>query len=101
MAVTNSEIASSRGTFGVSYEVTATADADTTSTFAHGIAGLTNENARINIANLSLVGGVKSKWYVSTIDGTNVVLTKDTAVGSGDPSPQIRVTIERRHSIVF
>lgn len=69
--------------------VIATADADTTATVPHGF-GITPRD--IVITEILQAPAALSAWAATTIDATNVVLTKSTAVGSGNAAAQIHVT---------
>ena len=75
---------------------TATADADTGGTIAHGLgaAPLTWGYTEILQASAAV-----SAWAI-TADATNLTLTKGTGVGSGNAGAQIRVYAELPHSIV-
>lgn len=74
------------------FTVTATADADTTTgSVAHGMGALP-EVLLLHI--LQAPAGV-SLWAATTIDVTNVALTKGTGVGSGNASPQVRCRVRR------
>lgn len=77
-------------------DVEATADADTTATIPHGLGGTPQD---ISYIPLLQAPAAVSAWAATTIDGTNVVLTKGTGVGSGSAGAQVRVTIKRPHSI--
>lgn len=73
------------------WDVTATADADTSHVIAHGL-GFTPEIIILtplqNQARLSL-------WNV-VVDATNIQLFKATTAGSGGGSAQLRVIASRR-----
>lgn len=77
----------------VEIDVIATADADTvTASIPHGL-GLQRPTCFLmplqqDIAALCL-------WAVTTLDGTDFVLTKDTAVGSGDAAASVRAVLKR------
>lgn len=77
-------------------DVEATADADTTATIPHGLGAAPLEAF---VTELQQAQAALSAWAATTIDATNVVLTKSTAVGSGVAGAQIRVVINRPHSI--
>lgn len=72
--------------------VIATADADTTATVPHGF-GVTPRKVTITPV-LQAPAGL-SLWAATTINATNVVLTKSTAVGSGNAGVQVHVTAEQ------
>lgn len=76
-------------------DVEATADADTTATIPHL---LRTTPTKVWFVPLQLEAVLLSQWIVSTIDATNVVLTKETDAGSGAVGAQIRVYIESPHS---
>lgn len=87
------------GSFSRTWDVTATADADTTITIPHGLSGVTGATANLSLVPLSPVS-VLSSWWLDSINGTNLVLSKDVVVGSGAPTPQLRVHLWVNHSIV-
>lgn len=76
-------------------DVEATADADTTATIPHTL-GVTPERFTITWRALA---ATLSLWRVTTVDATNVVLTKSTTAGSGAAGIQARCVILRPHSI--
>ncbi len=74
------------------FTVIATADADTvTASIPHGM-GVIPE---VDILNILQAPAGLSEWAVTTQDVTNLVLTKSTAVGSGDAAAQVRVVVRR------
>ncbi len=76
-------------------DIEATADGDTTATIAHGLAA-----APTDVTVTMLVAAARiSAWAVTTIDATNVVLTKTTTAGSGAAGVQARCIIARPHSL--
>lgn len=77
-------------------DVTATADADTTATIPHGLGAAPQE---VTLTPLLQAPGALSAWAATTINATNVVLTKSTAVGSGNAGAQLRCIIKRPHTI--
>ena len=77
------------------YDVAASADADVTATIPHGL-GLTP--LEVHVCPL-LVNHYGKAWRVTTINGTNVVLSGTNAAGSGTANPQTRVVIKRPHTI--
>ncbi len=87
------------GNFSRTWDVTATADADTTITIPHGLQGVTDATANLSLVPLTPVG-VLSAWWRGSVDGTNLVLNKDLVVGSGAPTAQLRVHLWVNHSIV-
>ena len=77
----------------VEYTVIATADADTvTGNIAHGMGA----RPQVTLIPILQAPAGLSLWAATTIDATNVVATKSTAVGSGNAGAQLRVRIERR-----
>ena len=78
-------------------DVIATADADTTATIPHTLGAAPLEVTITQLISQALTA--LSAWAVTTIDATNVVLTKLTSVGSGNAAAQVRVIIKRPHSI--
>ena len=94
MAVSFTPI-SPQGTFTKVWTAIATADADTTLTIPHGFSA-----APVNVSFVPLLAaGVTSAWTLTTIDATNLVLTKGTGAGSGNAGAQIRVTAALPHSV--
>lgn len=87
------------GSFSRTWDVTATADADTTITFAHGLSGVTSANANLSLTALTAAGALAT-WQRGTVDATNVTLNKSTAVGSGAAPVQLRVHLWVNHSII-
>lgn len=77
-------------------DVEATADADTTATIPHGMASTPKA---VGVTWLHIAASL-SFWRVTTIDATNVVLTKSTTGSSGVAGNQIRVDIQLPHTIV-
>lgn len=73
-------------------DVEATADADTTATIPHGM-GQIPQN--VTLTELLQVAAAISAWAVTTLDATNVVLTKGVGVGSGTAGAQLRCVIEK------
>lgn len=78
------------------WDVIATADADTTATITHGLIGTPQD---IQITPLLQAPAAVSLWAVTTINSTQVVLTKGTGVGSGNAGAQLRVIARVPHSI--
>jgi len=76
-------------------DIEATADADTTATFAHGLGAAP---AEVYFTYL-LAAGALSLWRATTVDGTNVVCTKSTPVGSGAAGAQVRLIVKRPHTL--
>lgn len=74
------------------FTVTATADGDTvTASIAHGM----GVNATAIMTPILQAPAALSLWAVTTLDVTNIVLTKATTASSGNASPQIRVEVQR------
>lgn len=85
MAVTITNVVE-RATLFVA-DIEATADADVLATVPHGL-----QQAPEDVTILELqIEAYTSQWFVSSITGTNIVLTKQNAVGSGVADPQLRV----------
>lgn len=76
-------------------DVEATADADTVATIPHTLGAIP---AEVYITGL-LAAAAISLWRATTIDATNVVLTKSTTAGSGAAGNQVRCIVKRPHSI--
>jgi hypothetical protein len=100
MAVTVAAVAAQAGFVRSStaiFNVTATADADTTATIAHGL-GVIPEEVEIEW----LDAAARLSLWIETIasrDATNVVLTKATTAASGAAGVQARVTIRKPHTL--
>ena len=92
MAVTTAEVGT--GVDTRIFDVTATADADTTATIAHGMAAAP-EIVILSGLTTGAAGFRLSGWCFA-VDATNVTLTKSTAVGSGVAGAQVRCIIKRR-----
>jgi len=75
------------------FDVTATADADTvTASIPHGMGVIPD----VHITQLIIQTVVSAAlWAVTTLDATNLILTKATGVGSGNAGAQLRVYAER------
>jgi len=86
------------GTYTKTWNVTATADADTGDlVIPHGF------SAAPALAFLTplLNAGLLSNWSVKTIDATNITVNKGaTAVGSGNAGASVRVTAMLPHSLI-
>jgi hypothetical protein len=72
--------------------VIATQDADTTATIPHGLGVVPRSVA---ITALLQAPAALSAWAATTINATNVVLTKGVGVGSGNAGAQVQVEIFR------
>jgi len=105
MAVTISTVINPKSVNTRSFDVTATADADTTADITHGIAGLSDpdKELRIHIEPLN-AAAYTSQWFVASRDQggdkTAVRLTKGTGTGSGNAGAQVRIHVQRIHSLV-
>lgn len=78
------------------FDVEATADGDTTATIAHGLSFTPDV---YSLTSLQQAPGAASAWAVTSVNGTNIVLTKSTAAGSGAAGAQVRLFVGRWHSI--
>lgn len=76
-------------------DIEATLTTDTTATIPHGL-GATPQEVMLTYL---LLAATLSLWRVTTINATNVVLTKLTVLGSGASGAQCRCIIKRPHSI--
>lgn len=90
MAVTLTTIASRGNKLIV--DVEATADADTTATIPHGMGQIPQ---KVTLTNLIQVAAALSLWAATTIDATNVILTKAITASSGSAGDQVRCVIEK------
>lgn len=79
------------GLYSKIVDVEATLDADTTATIPHGLGIAPVE---IIVTGLNTDAQL-SLWTTTTINATNVVLTKTAAVGSGGAGNQVRVIMNR------
>jgi len=86
------------GSFSRTWDVIATADADTTITITHGLTGITDANANVVLTPLTAAGTL-STWQRTSVSAADLVLTKSTAVGSGAAPAQLRVHFYKHHSI--
>jgi hypothetical protein len=78
------------------FDIIATVDADTTATITHGLIGTP---ALITITPLLQASAAVSEWAATTINSTQVVLTKGTGVGSGNAGAQVRCVIQIPHTL--
>lgn len=73
------------------WDVTATADADSTISIPHGLAFV----PEIVVVTWLTAAARVSQWLY-TVDATNLNLFKTTGVGSGAAQAQVRVMVSRR-----
>lgn len=106
MAVSTSN--SVQGANSFQTEIIATADADTvTLTIPHGLSAIPNSAGapfagvlpRVTLTPLSAAGRLSS-WILTTLNTTGFILTKATPAGSGAAPVQLRVVVEKPHSLV-
>lgn len=95
MTVTVTTVLAGAYTFIADVEATADADTDTGSV-AHGLGAAPQD---VSLAALLQAEAAVSAWAVTTIDATNLVLTKGTGAGSGGAGDQVRVVAKLPHSI--
>jgi len=76
-----------QGVFTNSWDVTATADADTVLAIPHGL----QQVPFVFITPSDQAVAELSAWAVTSVDDTNINLEKSVAVGSGNASAQLRV----------
>jgi len=101
MAVSATAVHNNPGRFDTSWDVTATADADTGTTITHGIPNITDANDELKVTFEPLLQALAavSAWAVTARGPTTLTIAKGTGVGSGNANAQVRVRIERRHGI--
>lgn len=87
------------GGLRATFDVKASADADTTATIAHGLPAGSDTKIKVTLEPTH-AAFYTSTWIVTSRDATNVVLTKSTAVSSGNAANQVRATIEQVHSLM-
>ena len=83
----------------VEMDLTATADADVnTGNIPHGLGPARPLCFLTPILPYPLGGGSNTGaiWTINTLNGTNLVLVKQDTTGSGNASPQLRITLMRR-----
>ncbi len=98
MSASASAVDSSGGQ--TTFDVTATADADSSVEITHGISGVDAADTQLKVTLEPIRPEFYlSNWYVSARSATTITLTKDTQTGSGHASAQARVHIERVHTI--
>lgn len=96
MAITVTAV-SPQGVNTKAWNVIATADADTASpNIPHGF----GVAPFLVWVSPRLAAGALSNWFVSTIDATNIVITKGTAVGSGNAGVQAVLYAMPPHSLI-
>ena len=78
-------------------DVEATADADDTATIPHGLGAAP---LVVILTGLQPEAETLSDWVASTINGTNVILTKQTDANSGVAGAQVRMIAMLPHSII-
>jgi hypothetical protein len=105
MAVTVSPVVNANSVNTRSFDIIASADADTNADIVHGIAGLVTPDQELKITFEPLLSNAwVSQWSVASRDQgatkTTVRVTKGTGVGSGNAGNQVRVHIQRIHSLV-
>lgn len=71
-------------------------DSTTTATIAHGLGAAPLE---VTTTPLLTPEAYTNQWAVTTIDATNVVVTRTADEAGESPNPQLRVIIRRPHSI--
>jgi hypothetical protein len=105
MAVVQTVVKAATGLFGATnvvqdstiVDVAYTATADKVATIAHGLVAAPQEVYITPL--LRLAGPLAGTIYAATtINTTNVVVTKQSAANTADNAAQIRVTIKRPHS---
>lgn len=84
------------GTTFKSWDVIATADADTTIVIPHGFG---SAPLKVDSQELSAPGRV-SAWFLAGVTSTEITFTKGTGTGSGAVAAQLRVYAELPHSLV-
>ena len=104
MAVSFTPVIAATGTTPVGYEtfactVTATADADTTIIIPHGLASAPLLYSLTKIISQSLTAD--AAWAVTTVNATDIVLTKLASVGSGNANPQVLLQASVPNSLVL
>jgi len=78
------------------WDITATADADTTATITHGLVGTPQD---VQITPQLVAPALLSGWAVTGYSATQITLTKATTAGSGNAGVQVRVIVRVPHSI--
>lgn len=83
-------------------DLIATLDADTTLTFAHGLApglALTPQDFAITPFGPDSAAGRISLWGVDAVDAVNVTISKAITVGSGAVGVQARLVLKTPHTV--
>ena len=79
--------------------ITATADADTTSTLTnHGLGATPKVAAGIQLISQALTA--LAAWALTTLNSTQFQFTKLTSTGSGNANPQFQFVLMRPHSLI-
>lgn len=77
------------------FDVTATADADTGGDVTHGLGIVPEVYWMVPL----LAAYYTSVWTITAVSSTVVTVTKGTAVGSGTANAQMRLFVERPHTL--
>lgn len=97
MAFTVTEVTALSGENVKVWDIIADADGDTASpNIPHGLGEIPQS---VVITGLTAQSRL-SAFIATTIDATNIVVTKSTAAGSGNAAAQIRLIVSRNHSMV-
>lgn len=80
------------------FDVKASADADSSATITHGLPSATDTNVVVTLEPTN-AAFYASQWTVTSRGASTVVLTKGNGAGSGNAANQVRVTVEQIHSI--
>lgn len=96
MATTATAVASFDGVNLKAWDLVATADSDTTFTITHGL-GFTPDEFWLSPFNTVCYVG---QYAITTVNSTQVVVTKNTAVGSGSGVAACRIYVGRAQSII-
>ena len=95
MAITTRLVLGGTNTFVT--DVKATLDTDTTITIPHGLSQTPKGVVLTLLISFPLTA--LPAWAVTSIDATNVVLTKLTSPGSGNAASQVRLICNTPHSL--
>ena len=100
MAVTVTAVAQATGfnpraTTSV-WDITATADGDTTATITHGLIGTPQD---VQLTPQLVAPALLSGWAVTGYSATTVTLTKATTANSGNAGIQVRAIVRVPHSL--